>query len=294
LLARARTAVVDPAAADATRIEAARLLGTTSFEQSGETLLSLLNNDQPQPVQVAAVEALDAFPAPQVAPAMIERFATFPPQVRAAAVAALLRRPERATAMLHAIEAGKMRSSDVTSAQASTLRSHRDAGVRELANKVLSATSSREPIVRQFQPALTLAGDAARGHAIYQQRCAQCHKLGGEGSAVGPDLTTIRNDGKAKALVNILDPNREVAPNFVAYVCETREGESVVGLIAGETPTSVTIRQPFGKDSVVLRSDVRRLVSQKLSLMPEGLEEGLKPQDLADLLEFVFTAPASR
>ena len=58
---------------------------------------------------------------------------------------------------------------------------------------------------------LDLDGNAQRGHAIYLQRCSPCHSLGGEGSAVGPDLTTVRNDGKAKALVNICDPNREVA-----------------------------------------------------------------------------------
>jgi putative heme-binding domain-containing protein len=105
---------------------------------------------------------------------------------------------------------------------------------------------------------------------------------------VGPDLTTIRNDGKAKAMVNILDPNREVAANYVAYLVETRSGESLLGILAAETATSVTVRQPFGKDTVVLRSDIKRIESQQLSLMPEGLEEGLKPQDMADLLEFIF------
>ena len=40
----------------------------------------------------------------------------------------------------------------------------------------------------------------------------------------------------------------------------------------------------------MLRSDVKRIESQKMSLMPEGLEEGLKPQDLSDLLEFIFTS----
>ena len=77
-------------------------------------------------------------------------------------------------------------------------------------------------------------------------------------------------------MVNILDPNREVAANYVAYLVETRSGESLLGILAAETATSVTVRQPFGKDTVVLRSDVRRIESQQLSLMPEGLEEGFE------------------
>jgi len=94
-------------------------------------------------------------------------------------------------------------------------------------------------------------------------------------------------------MVNILDPNREVAPNYVAYLVESTSGESVLGIMVGETATSVTSRQPFGKEAVVLRSDIKQIESQRLSLMPEGIEQGMKPQDMADLLEFVFTAKST-
>ncbi|HSZ60095.1 MAG TPA: PVC-type heme-binding CxxCH protein [Tepidisphaeraceae bacterium] len=270
------------------RIAAIRLLGTGNFATCGQALLALLGQSQPQAVQLAAVESLDELSAPQIAPELIGHFAAFPPAVRSAAITALLRRPDRTIALLHAIQDGKMRTNDLTTAQANSLRKSRDASVRQMATKLLSAPRPRDQVIAQFQPALTLSGDAGRGHLIYQQRCAQCHHLGSEGFSVGPDLTTIRNDGKAKAMVNILDPNREVAANYVAYLVETRSGESLLGILAAETATGVTVRQPFGKDTVVLRSDIKRIESQQLSLMPEGLEEGLKPQDMADLLEFIF------
>jgi putative membrane-bound dehydrogenase-like protein len=289
VLQRAGDLAANRSTSEATRIAAIRLLGTGTFAQFGDPLVALLDRDEPQSVQLAAVESLDEQTSPRIAPELISRFAAFGPAVRAAAITALLRRPDRTIATLHAIEAGKMRANELTTAQASSLRKSRDKSVRDLATKLLLAPRPRDQIVAQFQPALTLTGDASRGHLIYQQRCSQCHRLGGEGFSVGPDLTTIRNDGKAKALVNILDPNREVAANFVAYLVETRSGESLLGILAGDTATSVTVRQPFGKDTVMLRSDVKRIESQQLSLMPEGLEEGLKPQDLADLLEFVFT-----
>jgi putative heme-binding domain-containing protein len=105
---------------------------------------------------------------------------------------------------------------------------------------------------------------------------------------------TVRSAGKEKMLVNILDPNREVAPNFLAYLVETRDGESLTGIIVNETAASLTVRQAYGKDTVVMRSDVKRMESQKMTLMPEGLEAGLKPQDFANLLEFLLTAPAEK
>ena len=75
----------------------------------------------------------------------------------------------------------------------------------------------------------------------------------------------------------------------MAYLVETKSGESLVGIVT-DTASGVTVRKPFGKDTVVLRSDIKRIESQHISLMPEGVEDGMKPQDMADLLEFIFTA----
>jgi putative heme-binding domain-containing protein len=54
------------------------------------------------------------------------------------------------------------------------------------------------------------------------------------------------------------------------------------------------VRQPYGKEDVILRSNIKSMKSQKQSLMPEGLEAGLKPQDFANLLEYISTANADK
>ena len=51
----------------------------------------------------------------------------------------------------------------------------------------------------------------------------------------------------------------------------------------------MTVRQPYGKEDVISRARIRKTQSQKQSLMPEGLESGLTPQDFADLLEFIVS-----
>jgi putative heme-binding domain-containing protein len=101
---------------------------------------------------------------------------------------------------------------------------------------------------------------------------------------------TVQATGKEKMLGNILDPNREVAPQFQAFEVELKDGDSLIGLIANETASSLTVRQAFGKEEVVQRSNIARIRNQNQSLMPEGLEAGLKAQDVADLLEYVSTA----
>ncbi len=282
----------DETADEPTRVAAVRLLGLSSYGDSGKTLLELLNLKQPQAVQLAAIGALSRFSDPQVGKELIERWNSLTPRLRSEAVSVLLARPERATALLKAIEAGEIRVSVLNSTQTKFLRNHQDKEVRQLAVKVLAAkpASTRQQVIDSFMPALNLKGDAAHGKKIYEQLCISCHRLGGEGFALGPDLVTVKTSGKEKILVNILDPNREVRPEFVSYVVETKSDDTLIGLVANETATSVTLRQAFGKEDVIPRSNIVKMQSQGLSLMPEGLESGLTAEDFADLLGYIEAA----
>ena len=192
---------------------------------------------------------------------------------------------------LDAIQSGKVRRSDLSGSQIATLHQSSDKSVKILANEVLAAPpGKRDDVVKTFAAALDLKPDPNQGHQIYLAKCSSCHRLAREGNALGPDLETVKNTGKEKMLTNILDPNREVAPNYTAYIIETRDGDSQVGVIASETTSSVTLRMALGMEVTIPRSDIKSMRSAGLSMMPEGLEEGLKPQDLANLMEYVITA----
>jgi putative heme-binding domain-containing protein len=203
----------------------------------------------------------------------------------------LLSRPERALIFLDGITSGTIARTDLTPAHVKFLTSHKDGAVRERAAQVVGRTSEtkRQDVIDQFSSALSLAGDAAKGKVIFSERCASCHRLGNEGYAVGPDLITVKNAGKEKLLLNIIDPNREVLPNYTSYVVEARWDNSYIGLIT-EAGSDVIVREAFGKETRVPRSQIRSITSQSLSLMPEGLEAGLTPQGMADLLEFLSSS----
>jgi putative membrane-bound dehydrogenase-like protein len=280
---------------EADRVVAIKLLATFTYATAGPSTLDLLEPSQPGAVQSAAISALGEMNAREVGPALVKRFKQLSPKQRSEALDILIRRPDRAMALLNGISNKQVRVQDIPSTKAMFLRNHRDAQVQALARKLLiPPTGTRDDVIAQYRSALALPGDAKAGKLVYEQRCISCHRVAGEGSAVGPDLMTVRAAGKEKMLVNIIDPNREVAPNFLAYVVNTRDGESLTGIIANETASSITVRQAYGKDSVVLRSQVKSMDSQRLSLMPEGIEAGLKPQDFANLLEFLTTAPAEK
>jgi putative heme-binding domain-containing protein len=195
---------------------------------------------------------------------------------------------------LRAIAAGTIRPSILDATQEKFLRAHRDQSVRQFAGRVLvpKPAGARQQVIDAFMPALNRKGDPAHGKKIYQDRCLSCHRLGGEGNALGPDLVTVKNTGKEKLLVNILDPNREVRPEYVAYLIDTKSEDSLIGIVTAETATTVTLRQAYGREDVIARFDIKKMQSQDQSLMPEGLEAGLTPQDLADLLEYIETAEA--
>jgi putative membrane-bound dehydrogenase-like protein len=292
VLLRAQTEAANTAASESVRVAAVQLLVDTSYEESGKLLLGLLELSVPQTVQLAAVSTLDHFASAPIGSELTSRWNTLTPRLRASTLTILLSRPERATALLQAIEAGTIRASALDSTQIKLLNTYRNQEVRELAAKVLTAqpAGSQQQIVSSFAPALSLAGDAAAGRKIYAERCLSCHRSSGEGFSLGPDFVTVKTTGKEKLLANIIDPNTEVRPEFVSYVVETKDDQSLLGLVVNETATSVTLRQAYGKQDVIPRSNITKMQSQGQSVMPEGLEAGLTPQSMADLLEYISTA----
>lgn len=150
-----------------------------------------------------------------------------------------------------------------------------------------SAPGPRRDVLARYQAALRLPGDRERGRAVYVRECQTCHRLDGQGYEVGPNLETVRNRSPDELLVNILDPHREVSPNYLEYAAELADGRVLSGVVAAETATGLTLRRAQGVEETVLRRDVERLVATGKSLMPEGLEAKLDLQQTADLLFYL-------
>lgn len=273
------------------RLAAVRLLGFAPFNLAGEPLAGLLNPRSSGELQSAALRALAGFNDPKVGPLLLAGWEGYGPTLRREATEALVARPDRVTALLDAVEAKTVPAGHIEVARADGLRKHPDPVIRSRANKLLAgqAAGDRKKVIDDYRPALALKADAARGRALFRKNCTACHRLENTGYEVGANLTAaLRNKSKAALLVDILDPSREVDPRYVNYQAMTTSGRSVSGLLAVETPTSITLRRGEKAEDTLLRTQIEELRATSKSLMPEEFEKQLNRQQLADLIEYLM------
>jgi putative heme-binding domain-containing protein len=275
------------------RIEAARLLmrDDALSPVASRVLAEHLTPRQSHEVQLAAIAALGVGGRREVAAVLLDGWDSYAPRIRSAVLETLARRTVWALELLDRVAAGEIKRNAFDAPGRSRLLHHGDKEVRARASAVLQAgmAPTREAVMDAFRPALALSGDARRGADLYNRLCVTCHVLGNHGNPVGPDLLSVVHHPPEKLLVSILDPNREVQPGFQAFNCRLSSGEELFGVIAAETANSVVLKLADGSSRTVLRQEIAELHGGNLSLMPEGLEAGLQPQDMADLITFLRT-----
>jgi putative heme-binding domain-containing protein len=279
----------DAKAAANERAAAALLIASADDAATEELLAKLLSPTESQTLQLAAVRGLSRMSSGNIAKTLLSAWKGYSPQVRADVVEALLVTVPRAETLLIAVEAGEVRSAEISPDRKQLLLNHSNAAVKERAKKVLGGdiNNDRAAVVKTYSSALELAPSVERGQATFGKKCLQCHKLGQQGFAVGPDIVSVQNKAPADLLIAMLDPSREAQPAFMSYSVILKDGRVFNGLIAAESANSLTIRKAEGKEDVIDRTSIEELVSSGKSLMPEGLEKELQPQDVADVIAFI-------
>ena len=161
--------------------------------------------------------------------------------------------------------------------------------LRDRARKLLAAAppEERKRVLQDYQAALDLKADARAGKELFRQHCATCHHIGDVGVDVAPDISDSRVKTAAQLLTDILNPNQAIDNNYASYTVVMQDGTVHTGIIAAETASSITLRQPENKRLELLRTDVDTMRSSGVSLMPEGLEKHLSHQQMADVISFV-------
>ena len=290
LVLEARDLAVNETASPEARVQAITLMGQGPKSDVAPLLLGLLDPKQPQEVQLAAVRALAIHGQPDLPQKLLAAYRGMTPALRGEVVHQLLSRGPWVTTILDAIDDRTLSIGDIPFGRRATLLRHADEAVRKRAQAIFSreALSSRHAVVEQYQSSLSLAGDRERGQKVSQKICQTCHRLGGQGRDVGPALETIRHRSPGEVLLHVLDPNREVSPNFLEYVVALKNGTTTSGVISSETPTSITLRRAEGAAETILRGDIDELSSTGKSIMPEGLEKQISPQEMADLLAYLL------
>ncbi len=279
---------VDAAIAD--RVAATKSMRFGSFERVSATLASLINNRQPHLVSQAAIETLGTFSSPAVAEPLLLAWSNLSPKLRATATEVLFARNDRLTQLFDSVDSGKISLADIGTPRLQIAAKSRDAKIKSRAANFLAnmGSSDRSRILKEYKQALSLDANAERGRELFTRHCSVCHKMNGIGHEIGPNLASIGTRGAETILVNVIDPNREVNPQYLNYVLLTQDGRAMTGMIAAETASSVTLRRAQSASDTVLRVDIEELKSTGLSIMPEGMEKSINVQEMADIISFLM------
>ena len=290
----AATTAADTKKTEAERLAAVRLLGHGPNAVAGPALQPLLTPRHSAELQLAAVRALALQDNAKVADMLLEGWTGYSPLVRREVIEALYARKDRITKLLDAVEQKKVLAGQIETARRDQLRKHPDTDLRKRAVSLRRA--SVEPSRRRSSTTIaphSTSTPRRRRADVFKRVCSTCHKLENVGTEVGPDLlSALRSKTPEVLIVDILDPSRDVDPRYINYVVTTKAGRSLTGLIAVETPASVTLRRAEKAEDTILRTQIDEIAATGKSVMPEELEKQLTKQDLADLIAYLTSVAA--
>jgi putative membrane-bound dehydrogenase-like protein len=254
-----------------------------------DLLLDVADRHRDTAVRRQAIEVLGRRREPEIDDWLVRNLAGMAPELRQSRIAAAFATSNRISLLLDEMESGRLSPRLIDPARVKQLTTHKNVAIRERAEKLFAALTpaERKAVLAQYQPCLELAAEPARGREVFKAQCSTCHKIGDLGVNVAPDISDSRVKTREYLLTSILDPNQAIDNNYFSYTLIDVDGLVHTGILATETGTSVTLKQPEGKTITLPRDQIEQLKSNGISLMPEGLERNITPQQMADLISFI-------
>ncbi|MCA9106290.1 MAG: c-type cytochrome, partial [Planctomycetales bacterium] len=275
------------------RAQAMESLGQT---RSTEAIDFLVTRIVDRDTGAAAVEALRFADREDVPQAIITRWSSMRPEARVAALATLTARASSAQALLDAVRDGQVSADEVgpyewrqIAALGSESLEQQVAELWPRAQLVFDDRLARSRLADRLTEDLLSTGDLARGGEVFRRVCANCHRLGGFGERIGPDLTGSQRDNLNYLIENIGAPSNEVATSFRTSLIELTDGQVIVGVIVKQLPDRIEVQTKDALRGIDAR-DIEIVQESGRSLMPDGLADSLNDQDLADLVKYLREA----
>jgi putative membrane-bound dehydrogenase-like protein len=227
---------------------------------------------------------------------LLLKYSTLRPVQQQAVIEVAAGKTLHAKRFLDQLESGNIPASDVRAEVARQLFALNDTSVTERLRRFwgdpASADSATQAEMGRLKNLITSEAmsraDKPHGRELFGRLCAQCHKFFGEGRSLGPDLTGTQRDNAERLIVDIVDPNARVAPQFHVTLVETAEGRVITGMLQEETDQEIVIRT--ASDTVRLETDTivaRKLISE--SIMPRSLLRLLSNSDIQDLFSYLMS-----
>ena len=202
----------------------------------------------------------------------------------------MCRRSDTAQALLGQIIEGKLRKELISPNRVRLLATDSNEAIQKAVGKIwgkvnVESTRDREEVVTRMANMLRwdARGDAERGLVVYDRICGQCHLMNARGHEVGPNITTNGRGSYEQLLVSVFNPSLVIGDAYKSVTLRTVDGTVVTGLLVEKTDKRTVIKVQGGKEETIPNEDIEDYKQDVKSLMPEGIENQMTPQELADL-----------
>jgi putative membrane-bound dehydrogenase-like protein len=258
-----------------------------------KVLLGLIND---KVLGTAARNGLAAYDDAVIPKALLGPWPQRSVEQQAATVNTLASRPSYALALLDAVKAGRVPLAAISAFQARQIRALNDAGLTEKLTAIWgelrdTPAAKKEELAKWtalLTPEALTKGDAVKGHLIFSAVCGACHKMYGEGGAIGPDLTGGDRHKLTYLLENILDPNAIVPADYRVSILKLKDGRTLTGVIPEQNPRTITVQTPAER-LVVERTQITEQKQLPMSLMPEGQLAALGEEQVKHLIAYLMS-----
>lgn len=283
----------DPSADSASRLDA---LGVVIESQPPDLVKTLLKLRSDRVVGAKAIRGLSRYDDVRVPKELLRAYASARHDHRPAIIETLAARPDYAMALLDAVEQGKVDAATIPATAAAVIAGHGDAALTkklESAWGVVSSTpKEQQQLISKYRSQLTPQrlgkANLQAGRRLFEKTCAGCHKMFGEGKALGPDLTGSNRDNLDYLLENIIAPSRIVPSGLRQSAALLHDGRVITGTILERNDKTIRI-QTVSEPVIVSTDQIETVRQLNTSLMPDGLLNPLGDDQIRDLIGYLQT-----
>ncbi|MEO6807563.1 MAG: PVC-type heme-binding CxxCH protein [Isosphaeraceae bacterium] len=286
-----RAIIEDGKAANPQRIDALTALLKVRDPHLPSALHALLGDPL---LRSSALRGLASFNDPETPRLILKGYNTYTRAERRDALNTLASRVKTAKALMAAVIANQVPSSDLSADLVRQLRNlddpELDAKVAEVWGAVHVSDKDTVERITAYRTLLTSQPnqppDPVLGRAVFDKTCAQCHTLFDAGGKVGPDLTGSNRADLDYLLSNVLDPNALIGKDYQAHIIALTDGRVLTGLLRGEDKNAVTL-VTANETITIPKPEIEDRRTSDKSMMPEDLWTPLSPHEVRSLVRYL-------
>jgi putative heme-binding domain-containing protein len=274
------------------RLNAFKSLTRTPKPELLAVIRTLIND---KVLGTVARSALAAYDDPSIPKQLTGSWPERSQEQQAATVATLTSRASYAKVLLEAVKAGKVPAAAISPFQARQIRNLGDEAVTKLLTEawgeIRDTPEAKKAEFAKWEavlkPEALAKADKSKGRMMFTAVCSACHKMYGQGGAIGPELTGSDRRNLKYLLENILDPSAVVPADFRVSIFQLKDGRTLTGVIPEQTERTLTIQTPAERLTIE-RTQIVKQEQMAQSLMPEGLLAALGEENVLNLIAYLM------